>query len=67
MKSEAYDSYTAYKLMVKDFVPLIDQHSQKMREELQNIEKGLDTVVTTQKTQFSKLFQFIQGGIAESK
>ncbi len=67
MKSEAYDSYTAYELMVKDFVPLIDQHSQKMREELQNIEKGLDTVVTTQKTQFSKLFQFIQGGIAESK
>ncbi len=58
--SGAYNSYTAYELMCKDFLPLIDQHSKKMREDLQALERGLDMVITTQKEQFSEVFQFVQ-------
>lgn len=46
--------------MCKDFLPLIDQHSKKMREDLQALERGLDVVITTQKDQFSEVFQFVQ-------
>lgn len=58
--SGAYDSYNAYELMCKDFLPLIDQHSKKMREDLQALERGLDMVITMQKEQFSEVFQFVQ-------
>lgn len=59
-KSGAFDSYTAYELMCKEFLPLIDEHSSKMREDLQALEKGLDIVISTQKEHFSEVFQFIQ-------
>ena len=53
MVSGAYDSYNAYELMCNDFLPLIDQHSKRMRDDLQALERGLDLVITTQKEQFS--------------
>lgn len=58
--SGAYDSYTAYEMMCTDFLPMIDQSSKKMREDLQSLEKGLDSVITIQKEQFSEVFQFVQ-------
>lgn len=61
--SGAYDSYNAYELMCKDFLPLIDKHSKKMREDLQALERGLDMVITTQKDQFSEVFQFVQEAV----
>lgn len=47
-------------MLCKDFLPLIDNHSKKFREELQSLEKGLDAVITTQKEQFAEVFQFVQ-------
>lgn len=61
--SGAFDSYKAYELMCKDFLPLIDQHSKKMREDLQALERGLDVVITTQKEQFSEVYQFVQEAV----
>lgn len=58
--SGAYDSYDAYELMCKDFLPLIDVHSKRMRDDLQALEKALDHVISTQKDQFSDLFHFVQ-------
>ena len=49
--------------MSRDFVPLIDRYSCKMREELQALEKGLDMVITSQKEQISKLYEHIQGAV----
>jgi hypothetical protein len=49
--------------MCKDFLPLIDQHSRKMREDLLALERGLDVVITTQKDQFSEVFQFVQEAV----
>ena len=46
--------------MCKDFLPQIDNHSKRFREELQCMEKGMDAVVSTQKEQFSDMFQFVQ-------
>lgn len=46
--------------MCKEFLPLIDEHSTKTREDLMALEKGLDAVVSTQKRHFSEMFQFIQ-------
>ena len=31
-----------------------------MREDLQALERGLDVVITTQKDQFSEVYQFVQ-------
>ena len=46
--------------MCADFLPLIDSSSKKMREDLQSLERGLDSVITIQKEQFSEVFQFVQ-------
>ena len=49
--------------MCKDFLPLIDKHSKKFREELQSMEKGLDSVISTQKEQFTDVFKFVQDAV----
>lgn len=61
--SGACESYAAYESMCKHFLPLIDKHSRKMREDVHALEKGLDTVVSTQKEQFSEVFQFVQEAV----
>lgn len=58
--SGAFESHIAYELMCTDFLPLIDKHSVTIREDLQSLEKGLDTVITTQKQLCSDVFVVMQ-------
>lgn len=58
---EALGSYAAYELMCRDFIPFVDQYSERHRGEVQAMEKALDAVLSAQKEQIAELFQFVQG------
>ena len=57
------DSASSFDVMMKEFLPLIDQHSNIVRKKINAQEKSLDSVFASQKLQFSEFFQFIQGPV----
>ena len=61
MRTGLFDTTETYELMCRDFVPLVDQHCSKRREEIQTLEKALESAVSLQEKQFSEVFKFIQG------
>jgi len=57
----AYDTASVYEVMNEHFLPLVEQHASRAREELQNTEKSLEAVLSSQRSQFHALFQYAQG------
>ena len=47
--------------MSQHFLPLVEQADQRMRTELQAVERSLDIMLSAQSTQFQSLYQYGQG------
>ena len=57
----AFDTSSSFQIMMKEFIPLVDDYSSKKREKINTLEKNLDSVLSSHKQQFIDFFQFIQG------
>ena len=47
--------------MSEHFLPLVEQVDQRMRSELQSVERSLDVLLVGQGAQFQSLYQYFQG------
>ena len=47
--------------MSQHFLPLVEQLDQRMRAELQSVERSLDVLLVGQSAQFQSLYQYSQG------
>ena len=56
-----FNTLSHTQVMTQQFMPLVEQQNEKAKIELQSVEKSLDLLMSSQKTQIQSVFQYAQG------